>query len=121
MKKNQGSECGWRCFIPHPSSFILCVFLSITLPLITPAASAQNYPTKPVRVIVAYPAGGPVDITARALASKLTAALGQPIVVDNRSGAGGIVGSDLVAKAAPDGYTLLMCTTSRPGGCVPSP
>jgi tripartite-type tricarboxylate transporter receptor subunit TctC len=86
---------------------------AIPLALMSVAAPAQNYPAKPVRLIVAYPAGGPVDITARALAPKLTEALGQPIVVDNRGGAGGIVGSDLVAKSAPDGYTLLMCTTAN--------
>ena len=87
--------------------------IAVSLLLASAAALSQNYPSKPVRVVVAYPAGGPVDITARALVPKLTEALGQAVVVDNRGGAGGILGSDLVAKSAPDGYTLLMCTTAN--------
>ena len=87
--------------------------IAISLLLTTPAVLAQNYPSRPVRVVVAYPAGGPVDITARTLVPKLTEALGQPVVVDNRGGAGGIVGTELVAKSAPDGYTLLICTTAN--------
>jgi tripartite-type tricarboxylate transporter receptor subunit TctC len=77
------------------------------------AASAAEYPTRPVRVVVPYPAGGPVDITARAIGPKLAEALGQSVVIDNRGGAGSILGSDLVAKSAPDGYTLLLCTTAN--------
>ena len=111
MKKNQNHECCWRNFILHPSSFILCIAATL-LPAI-PFTFAAEYPTRPVRVVVAYPAGGPVDITARALVPKLTEALGQPVVVDNRGGAGGIVGTELVAKSAPDGYTLLICTTAN--------
>ena len=71
-------------------------------------ASGQAYPTKPVRLVVAYPPGGPNDIVGRTVAQKLTELLGQTIIVDNRSGAGGNVGTDAVAKAAPDGYTLLI-------------
>ncbi len=71
------------------------------------AAAAQPYPTKPVRLIVPYAPGGGVDIMARILAPKFTAAMGQQFVVDNRSGAGAILGTDLVAKATADGYTLL--------------
>jgi len=88
--------------------FLICAALTVC-----GATFAAEYPMRPVRIVVAYPAGGPVDITARALGPKLTEALGQPVVVDNRSGAGGIVGSDIVAKSAPDGYTLLMCTTAN--------
>ena len=74
------------------------------------AAGAQSYPTKPVRLIVPFPAGGGTDLTARTIAQRLTESLGQTIIVDNRAGAGGTIGADLVAKAAPDGYTLLMGT-----------
>lgn len=71
-------------------------------------ASAQSYPSKTIRLIVPFSAGGGTDFFARIVATKLTQALGQQVVVDNRAGAGGIIGTDLVAKAAPDGYTLLM-------------
>jgi tripartite-type tricarboxylate transporter receptor subunit TctC len=71
-------------------------------------ASAQNYPARPIRLIVPYPPGGNIDITARAIAPGLTELLRQQIVVDNRGGAGGLIGADLVAKSAPDGYTLLL-------------
>lgn len=77
------------------------------------AVAAAEYPDKPIRLVVPYPAGGPVDITARTVGPKLTEALGQSIVIDNRGGAGGILGSDIVAKSAADGYTLLLCTTAN--------
>src|SRR5689334_23242528 len=71
------------------------------------AALAQSYPTRPVKVIVPWPPGQATDIAARVVAEKLQAALGQPFVIDNRPGAGGSIGSDVVAKSTPDGYTLL--------------
>jgi tripartite-type tricarboxylate transporter receptor subunit TctC len=76
-------------------------------------AAADEYPGKPIRMVVPYPAGGTVDILARLIGAKLQAAWGQPVVVDPRTGAGGNVGAELVAKAEPDGYTLLL-TASPP-------
>lgn len=73
-----------------------------------PAAAQSSWPSKPITIIVSYPAGGDVDAMARLYAEKLTARLGQPVVVDNKPGASGIIGNAYVAKAAPDGYTLLM-------------
>ena len=86
---------------------LVIVALSTLLPL---AAGAEGYPNKPVRLIVPFPAAGTTDLLARAIAQKLSEALGQQFVVDNRPGAGGNIGSEIVAKAAPDGYTLLMGT-----------
>src|SRR6187431_143802 len=71
-------------------------------------AAAQNYPTKTIRIIVPYPAGGTSDILARLLSAKLNDVFGQTVIVDNRPGANGNIGADLVAKSPPDGYTLLL-------------
>jgi tripartite-type tricarboxylate transporter receptor subunit TctC len=76
------------------------------LALVAGAAAAQPYPSKPVRFVVPYPAGGATDILGRTVGQKLSERWGQPVVVENRAGAGGNLGSDLVAKAAPDGYTI---------------
>jgi tripartite-type tricarboxylate transporter receptor subunit TctC len=73
--------------------------------------AAQNYPSKPIRLIVPYAPGGGNDTLSRAIGQKLTQSLGQPLVVDNRAGSGGVIGADIVAKAAPDGYTLLMASS----------
>lgn len=79
--------------------------LSWTAPAV---AQGDAFPAKPLRFVVPYPPGGPLDSMARLLAEKVRESLGQPIIVENRSGAGGNIGADLVAKAAPDGYTLVM-------------
>src|SRR5947199_10098889 len=84
------------------ASFALILAFGGTL-----AAEAATYPVKPIRLVVPFPAGGPLDVTARAIGQKLTEVWGQPVVVDNRPGAGGNIGADLVAKSAPDGYTIL--------------
>jgi tripartite-type tricarboxylate transporter receptor subunit TctC len=80
--------------------------------LISTTASAQAWPVKPIKLIVNFPPGGSPDIVARAVAAPLSQALGQPVVVENRSGAGGILGADAAAKAAPDGYTILLSSGS---------
>src|SRR5271155_4966306 len=75
-------------------------------------AAAEDYPGRPIRIVVPFSAGGTVDILARLVGAKLQAAWGQPVVVDNRTGAGGNLGADLVPKAEPDGYTLLVSSSS---------
>ncbi len=81
----------------------------VMLGLVSLATQAQgDYPTKPIRLIVPYPAGGLTDTLARQVADGLSKRLGQTVVVENKGGAGGIIGTDFVAKSAPDGYTLLM-------------
>jgi tripartite-type tricarboxylate transporter receptor subunit TctC len=75
------------------------------------AASAQTFPSKPVKILIGFPAGGPLDAHARLLADELGKRLGQPVVIDYKAGAGGTVGADMVAKSEPDGHTLLMANT----------
>lgn len=91
--------------------------VSVALSLIATLASADTYPSRPVRLVVPYPPGGSIDITGRLLAKAITEETGQPAVIDNRTGAAGIIGMDHVAKATPDGYTLLMV----PSGLTSNP
>jgi len=74
---------------------------------------AQNYPTRPVKIIVPFATGGPADNYARFMAQRLQDSLGQTFVVDNKPGAGSVIGTDLAAKAAPDGYTLLLMSNTQ--------
>lgn len=87
--------------------------LAIGLPLITNNIQAQNYPTKPIRLIVPFSPGGPSDVVGRLLQPKLSEALGQSVIIDNRAGAAGIIGTSMVANAQPDGYTLVQVPSSH--------
>jgi len=94
------------------NTFTRIVFLAMLL-LASLAAQAQNYPARPVKMVVPFSAGGPADNYARFLAQRLQDILGQNFVVDNRPGAGSVIGTDLAAKAAPDGYTLLVMSNTQ--------
>lgn len=82
------------------------------LAIASSVATAQNYPTRPVRLVITYPPGGTTDFVGRPVAQKLSELLGQQVVVDNRGGAGGVIGTMIVAQAPPDGYTLLLGTSA---------
>src|SRR4051812_3741130 len=88
------------------------IFAAIVASLISTTAPAQQYPAKPVRFVVPYAAGGATDLIARVIGERLAVHLGQPFVIDNRPGAATLLGAQLVAKAEPDGYTLLMATST---------
>jgi tripartite-type tricarboxylate transporter receptor subunit TctC len=91
-------------------SLLWAAGLSLTL---ATAASAQDYPTKPVRLIIPFPPGGSNDVVGRLIATHLGEQLGKQVVVDNRSGAGGVIGTEIAANAAPDGYTLLIISIAH--------
>jgi tripartite-type tricarboxylate transporter receptor subunit TctC len=93
--------------MPDKKLSLLHILMLVTTVSCATAIRAQDYPTRPVHVIVNFPAGGPVDTNVRALTAQLTSDAGWNFVIDNRGGANGIIGADLVAKAAPDGYTML--------------
>jgi tripartite-type tricarboxylate transporter receptor subunit TctC len=84
---------------------------ALALAAFSTVSAAQSYPTKPIRIIVMYGAGSTIDIMARLIAPKMSEALGQPVIVENRPGAGGAIGMDMAAKAAPDGHTLTIGAT----------
>jgi tripartite-type tricarboxylate transporter receptor subunit TctC len=89
---------------------IVAAFL---LALVAPLATAQDYPARPVKIVVPFAAGGPADVYARFLAQRLQDSMGQPFVVENRPGAGAIIGTDMAAKSPPDGYTLLLMSNTH--------
>ena len=95
-----------RKLLPALGCFVVCAIHS-------PFAPAQSYPSKPVRIIVPFGAGGPADIYARFLGARLQDSMGQPFVVDDRPGAGSIIGTEIVQKSPPDGYTLLLMSNTH--------
>jgi tripartite-type tricarboxylate transporter receptor subunit TctC len=96
-------------------SLAICgICLAFTAPAVLPAAAAEGaYPSRPIRVIVPFAPGGGTDMVARVIQPKLSERLGTPVVVDNRGGAGAIIGTGMAAKSTPDGYTLLVCDTAH--------
>jgi tripartite-type tricarboxylate transporter receptor subunit TctC len=98
-----------RQMLVAPLAVTLCAWMPGPAP-----ANAQTYPTRPIKVVVPFPPGGPTDGMARIISERLGAVLGQPIVIENRGGAGGGIGGKFVAEADPDGYTVLM----TPGGAL---
>jgi len=94
-----------------PGLFGIAVVFALALA--SGAGYAQSYPSKPIRIVIGFPPGGGIDMVARILSPKLSESLGQQVIVDNRAGANGIIATDLVAKAAPDGYTIFLGTTGN--------
>jgi tripartite-type tricarboxylate transporter receptor subunit TctC len=92
---------------------IIAVALAAAIAFASPPTRAQDYPSRPVKIIVPFAVGGPADVYARFIGARLQEALGQPFVIDNRPGAGAVTGTDAVAKAAPDGYTLLLMSNAH--------
>ena len=97
---------------PRPA-FALAAGLLAAATLLAPQCRAEEYPARPVRIIVPFGAGGPADVTARVLGNSLQQSLGQPFVVENHTGAGGVIGTLEVVKSAPDGYTLLLMSNAQ--------
>ena len=103
-----GTSSAWRSM--GKRIFLACLGAFVT----TQVMSQTAYPSQPIRLIVSFAAGGPTDIFARVVASKLEKELGQPIIVENKPGGGSNIGSEFVAKAKPDGYTLLVVRLLTP-------
>ena len=101
--------------VAAPVIIALVIIPLVMAALSAPAAVAQSYPERPIRLVIPFAAGGPNDLIGRPLAEKMSEALGQPIVIENKGGAAGSIGTAFVAKAPPDGYTLLMTTGSFTG------
>jgi tripartite-type tricarboxylate transporter receptor subunit TctC len=107
----EANDKNWEDAMRIKATIAAALFAALPLVMAT-AASAQSYPDRPVKVLVGYPAGGPVDIIARVVADKLTTQWGKAVVVENISGAAGNIAGDRLAKATPDGYTLMMATNA---------
>ena len=98
-----------KSFAPTRKQFLASFFAALLAAVAAPhAVAADPYPAKPVKIVVAFTAGGTTDILARAVGQKLQEKLGQPFVIDNKPGAGGNLGTEATVRAAPDGYTLLV-------------
>jgi tripartite-type tricarboxylate transporter receptor subunit TctC len=104
-----------KTFLLPASAFLLGTVATFALGLVCSSATAQSYPSKTIRIVVPFGPGGPSDLLGRTVGQKLTEAWGQQVIIDNRPGANGIVGSEVVAKSPPDGYTLLMATNGTHG------
>ena len=96
-----------------PRFVLALAAILLAMPNLAAPCAAQDYPTRPIRIIVPFGAGGPADVTARLVGNTLQETLGQPFVVENRTGAGGVIGTETAAKAPPDGYTLLMMSNTQ--------
>jgi tripartite-type tricarboxylate transporter receptor subunit TctC len=92
------------------ASLLLAAAIAVTM---STSASAQTYPSQPIRIVVPFAAGGAVDSVARVVGQKMSESLGQPVVIENKPGAGGNLAADTVARAAPDGYTVLLTTNGH--------
>jgi len=118
MTRSLNAHPGARSCLMTRRELLLGIVAALALflaPRPAPAADASDYPSKPIRVIVGFAPGGSADITARTVGQKLTELLGQSVVVDNRSGASGMIGLDIAARALPDGYTLAEATMTTHG------